>query len=47
MFVDIQTSKELIQMDTNKMMTYEIFIMNYAKTHIIRFENNRIGSSDK
>ena len=26
-FIDIQTSKELIQMDTDKMMTYETFTM--------------------
>ena len=24
-FIDIQTSKELMQMDTDKMMTYETF----------------------
>ena len=28
MFIDIQTSKELIQMDTDKMMTYETFTMD-------------------
>ena len=27
-FIDIQTSKELIQMDTDKMMTYETFAMD-------------------
>ena len=27
-FIDIQTSKELIQMDTDKMMTYGTFIMD-------------------
>ena len=46
MFIDIQTSKALIQMDTNKMMTYEIFTMNAKKNpHIIKIEHNRIGSA--
>ena len=27
-FIDVQTSKELIQMDTHKMMTYETFTMD-------------------
>ena len=30
-FIDIQTSKELIQMDTNKMMTYGTFTMDDEK----------------
>ena len=33
-FIDAQTSKDLIQMDSNKMMTYELFTMN-DETHII------------
>ena len=48
MFIDIQTSKEFMPKDTNKIMTYEIFKMNYKKkTNIIRIEHNRIGSSYK
>ena len=31
MFIDIQTSKELIQMDINKLMTYDIFTMDGYK----------------
>ena len=31
MFIDIQTSKELIQMDTDKMMTYGTFTMDDEK----------------
>ena len=30
-FIDIQTSKELIQMDTDKMMTYGTFTMDDEK----------------
>ena len=30
-FIDIQKSKELIQMDTDKMMTYGTFTMNDEK----------------
>ena len=30
-FIDIQTSKELIQMDTDKMMTYGTFTMDDKK----------------
>ena len=30
-FIDIQTSKELTQMDTDKMMTYGTFTMNDEK----------------
>ena len=30
-FIDIQTSKELIQMDTDKMMTHETFTMDEEK----------------
>ena len=30
-FIDIQTSKELIQMDTDKMMTYGTFTMDEEK----------------
>ena len=30
-FIDIQTSKELIQMDTDKMMTYGTFTVNDEK----------------
>ena len=39
MSIDIQTSEELMQMDTIKMMTYEffeIFTINDAKTHTVR-----------
>ena len=32
-FIDIQTCKELIQMDINKMMTNGIFTMNGKHTH--------------
>ena len=32
-FIDIQTSKELIQMDTDKMMTYGTFTMDDIKWH--------------
>ena len=28
-FIDIQTSRELIQMDTNKLMTYGTFTMEF------------------
>ena len=31
MFIDIQTSKELIQMDTDMMMTYGTFTMDDEK----------------
>ena len=31
-FIDIQTSKELIQMDINKMITNGIFTMNDERT---------------
>ena len=31
MFIDIQTSQELTQMDSDKMMTYEIFTMDDEK----------------
>ena len=30
-FIDIQTSKELIQMDTDKMMTYGTYTMDDEK----------------
>ena len=30
-FIDIQTSKEVIQMDTDKMMTYGTFTMDDEK----------------
>ena len=46
MFIDIQTSKELIQMGINKMMTYAIFTMNDEKTYIVRIKHNRIRSSE-
>ena len=32
-FIDIQTSKELIQMDTDKMMTYGTFTMDDENSH--------------
>ena len=35
MFIDIQTSKELIQMDINKMMTYEVFTMDDEKLTLV------------
>ena len=46
MFTDIQTSRELIQMDTKKMMTYELFTMDDEK-FTVRIEHSRIGSLDK
>ena len=45
-FIDIQTSKELIQMDTDKMMTYGTFTMDDEKLTVI-IKHNRIGSLDK
>ena len=32
-FIDIQTSKELIQLDTDKMLTYGTFTMDDEKSH--------------
>ena len=43
-FIDIQTSKELIRMDTNKMMTYGTFTMDDEKTHTVIIKHNIIGS---
>ena len=43
MFIDIQTSKELIQMDTDKMMTYGTFTMDDEKLTVI-IKHNIIGS---
>ena len=45
-FINIQTSKELIQMDTDKMMTYETFRMDDEKLTVI-FKHNRNDSLDK
>ena len=45
-FIDIQTSKELIQMDTDKMMTYVTFTMDDEKLTVI-IKHNIIGSLDK
>ena len=45
-FIDIQTSKELIQMDTDKMMTYGTFTMDDEKLTVV-IKHNRIGSLDK
>ena len=42
-FIDIQTSKELIQMDTDKMMTYGTFTMDDEKLTVI-IKHNIIGS---
>ena len=43
-FIDIQTSKELTQMDIDKMMTYETFTMDDEKLTPVIIEHNRIGS---
>ena len=42
-FIDIQTSKELIQIDTDKMTTYGTFTMDDEKLTVI-IKHNIIGS---
>ena len=46
MFIDIQTSKKLIQTDTDKMLTNGTITMNGEKLTVI-IKHNRNGSLDK